>query len=361
MPAFAATDLDDPVAHGAALGPHIRAHLDSWLGMLAGQGVADPSTHVRELLDTTGFRSAVEELTPDLAEEVRAVAAGAEADPDLLLALQLIDEEPAHRARAAAPAKCTSFGIALPGGPTWIGQNMDLGVHTRGHQVLLRVAPRGQAPAALVFTVAGVVALMGVNAAGIGVCVNAVPQLPAARDGLPVAFVIRRLLQARTCDEAVRLVHDLPHATSQHYLLAAPGEVRSLEARPDGVAEHRPADPARVLHTNHPLGPVAGRPAPAAAHRDSVARLTALGSRVGTGTPSLADLQDALRSSDDPAHPICRVRGAGPSDYTTGSMVSALHVTGAVESWVSPGPPTEVAYSHAPLRPGRTESPRSAR
>ncbi|MHA6784304.1 C45 family autoproteolytic acyltransferase/hydrolase [Pseudonocardia saturnea] len=355
MPAFAATDLDDPVAHGAALGPRIRGHLDDWLETLSGHGVADPHAYVRELLDTTGFRAAVEELTPDLAQEVRDVAAGAEVDADLLLALQLIDEEPAHRTRSADLAKCTSLGIALPGGPTWIGQNMDLGVHTRGHQVLLRVAPRGDVPAALVFTVAGVVALMGVNAAGIGVCVNAVPQLPAARDGLPVAFVIRRLLQARTYDEAVRLVHDLPHATSQHYLLAAPGQVRSLEARPDGVAEHRPADPTRVLHTNHPLGPVTGRPAPAAAHRDSVARLTALGSRVATGSPSLTDLQDALRSSDDPAHPICRVRGAGPSDYTTGSMLSALHPTGAVESWVSPGPPSQTAYSHSLVRSGRSD------
>lgn len=352
MTAFAPTGLDDPVAHGAALGGRIRAHLDTWLGVLAAEGVADPVAHLRRMLGATGFRSALEELTPDLAEEVRAVAAGARTDPDLLLALQLIDEEPAYRARAAPLAKCTSLGLVLAGGPTWIGQNMDLGVHTRGHQVLLRVAPRGDAPAALVFTVAGVVALMGVNAAGVGVCVNAVPQLPAAREGLPVAFVIRRLLQARTLDEAVRLVHDLPHATSQHYLLAAPGRVRSLEARPDGVAEHRPADPARVLHTNHPLGPVTGRPALPAAHRDSVARLTALGTRVGSGTPSLADLQDALRSSDDPAHPICRVRGAGPQDYTTGSMLSALRPGAPVESWVSPGPPSEVPYTHTELRAG---------
>ncbi|GAA3237073.1 hypothetical protein GCM10017691_35860 [Pseudonocardia petroleophila] len=352
MAAFAATDLDDPVAHGVALAPRIRAHLDAWLGALAAEGVADPAAHARGLLGRTGFRSAVQELTPDLAAEVRGVAAGAGVDPDLLLALQLIDEEPA--ARSVALAKCTGFGLALPDGPTWIGQNMDLGAHTRGHQVLLRVAPRGDAPAALVFTVAGVVALMGVNAAGVGVCVNAVPQLPAARDGLPVAFVIRRLLQARSLDEAVRLVHDLPHATSQHYLLAAPGRVRSLEARPDGVAEHHPADPARVLHTNHPLGPVTGTPGSPAAHRDSEARLAAVRARVGSGTPALADLQDALRSADDPAHPVCRVGGAGPQDYTTGSMISALRPGEPVHSWVSPGPPSEVPYAHAVLRDGRS-------
>ncbi|GAA2557532.1 C45 family autoproteolytic acyltransferase/hydolase [Pseudonocardia hydrocarbonoxydans] len=344
---FAPVDLDDPVAHGAAHAVRIAAHLEAWLGALAAQGVADPPAHVRGLLDATGFRSAVQELTPDLAEEVRGVAAGAGLDPDLLLGLQLIDEEPA--ARSVALAKCTGLGLALPGGPTWIGQNMDLGAHTRGHQVLLRVAPRRDAPAALVFSVAGVVALMGVNAAAVGVCVNAVPQLPAARDGLPVAFVIRRLLQARSLDEAVRLVHDLPHATSQHYLLAGPGEVRSLEARPDGVAEYRPEDPARVLHTNHPLGPVTGTPGPPAAHRDSQARLAAVRARLGSGTPTLADLQDALRSADDPAHPVCRVRGAGPQDYTTGSMVSALRPGTPVESWVSPGPPSEVPYAHTVL------------
>ncbi len=352
MPPFAPTDLDDPVGHGAALAPAIRAHLDDWLTALGGQGVADPPAHLRRLLATTGFRSAVEELTPDLGDEVRGVAAGAGVDADLLLALQLIDEEPPHRAGAGPLLKCSSVGLAPPEGPTWIGQTMDLDPHTRGHQVLLRVAARDGRPAALVFSIAGVVALLGVNAAGVGVCVNALPQLPAAREGLPVAFVIRRLLQAGGLDEAVALVHALPHATSQHYLLAEPGRVRSVEATPHGAAEHHPTDPARVLHTNHPLGPEPGAPGPPGAERDSRARLAALRDRLGAGAQGLAELQAAFASADDPEHPICRTRGAGPGDYTTGSMISALRPAPApVRTWTTPGPPGTVPVVATELAP----------
>ena len=129
---------------------------------------------------------------------------------------------------------------------------MDLGWYTDGFQALLEVDD-GEAPAALVFTTAGMLGLLGVNAAGVGVCVNSLPQLPSAPEGLPVAFVIRRLLQARAAEEALGLVQTLPHATNQHYVIAGPGVARSFEAGAGGVTEYLPPDPTRVLHTNHPL------------------------------------------------------------------------------------------------------------
>jgi hypothetical protein len=45
---------------------------------------------------------------------------------------------------------------------------MDLGTYTDGSQAALSIAGGEAEPATLVFTIAGMVGLMGVNAAGVG-------------------------------------------------------------------------------------------------------------------------------------------------------------------------------------------------
>jgi hypothetical protein len=337
------------LAHGRALKGRIAAHLADWrrtLETVAGEPV---DGYLQAMLRETDFKSAIRAHAPDLLEEVEGIADGAGLDRDLVYALQLMDEEWFYRVerglRRRTPEKCSSFGVVSAGGSTWIGQNMDLGQYTDGHQVVLRIAADGEAPAAVVFTTAGVIALMGVNAAGIGVCVNSLPQLPAASTGVPVAFLIRRLLQARSLDEAAELVQAIPHATNQHYLLAGPGAVRSFEASAAGVAEYHPPDPGRVLHTNHPLGPDPGRPESEAARENSARRLASLTARLGQGNLGLADFQGALSACDDPRHPVCRTGGGGNIGFTCGSMISEIAAGHAeIAAWVSPGPPSREGF-----------------
>ena len=332
---------------GQALAAPIAGHIAALKGALPAS-VGPPDAYLAEFLADTGFKAAIRQHTPDLLAEMEATAEGAGVSPDDLYALQLLDEEWAYRLRrhaARPPQKCSSLAITGVAGPTWIAQNMDLGDYTDGFQALLAIDD-GDAPAALVFTTAGMLALLGVNAAGIGVCVNSLPQLESGPAGLPVAFVIRRLLQARSAAEAFALVQALPHASNQHYLIAGPGEVRSFEASAAGVTEYRPPDPSRVLHTNHPLSDAPATPEPPAKRENSVARLAALQSRLGAGEVGLAEIQAALSSCDDARHPVCRSGGA--VGFTTGSMISAL-TPGRVESWVSSGPPDAAGYHHRVL------------
>jgi isopenicillin-N N-acyltransferase like protein len=173
-----------------------------------------------------------------------------------------------------------------------------------------------------------------------------------------VAFVLRRLLQARTLAEAVDLVVALPHATNQHYLIAAPDGFRSFEASAAGVVEYRPPEGARVFHTNHPLAAPA-TPEVAGAWRNSEARLQSLVARLGAGTLGLRDIQDALCAKDDPEHPVCR-SGVGLYAFTTGSMISALE-PGHVSTWASAGPPDSRGYHAFELGEARVPSHSSAR
>jgi hypothetical protein len=335
-------------AHGRALRAQVHGHLAAWLSALDAAGVGEPGTYVAGMLRATDFLSAIRAHTPDLLEEIEGVAAGAEAPLELIYALQLLDEEWAHRVRARAAEapreKCSSVAIAGPGS-AWIGQNMDLGTYTDGSQAALAIDAYGHAPAALVFTAAGMIGLMGVNAAGVGVCVNALPQLASAPQGLPVAFVLRRLLQARSLGEAAELALGLPHATNQHYVIAGPGAVRSFEASSEGVAEFRPPQPDRVLHTNHPLA----APADPGDWENSKTRLASLTARLSDGPVAFDALAAALSSCDDATHPVCRPAGDGPlAPFTTGSMISQLTEDG-VNSWICPGPPSEAGYREFPV------------
>ena len=344
------------VAIGLALRDRIAAHMADWLATMGRAAGGDGEGYARRLLRDTDFRDALALHAPDLLDEARGVAEGASQDPDLVYALQLMDEEWAYRVRtrrtAAVLQKCSSLAIVTAGGPTWIGQNMDLGPHTDTHQVALRIGSDGDRPAALLFSIAGMLALMGVNGAGVGVCVNSLPQLPSAPTGVPVAFMIRRLLQARSLAETVDLVRSLPHATNQHYVLAAPGAVRSFECSAAGVTEYRPADRSRVLHTNHPLGAETGTPEPQGERRNSVARLESLTRRLGEGQADLASLQGALCAFDDPQNPVCRVYdpAAGLIGFTTGSMLTALRPgPKSLRAWMSAGPPSVAGYDPVSL------------
>ncbi len=338
-------------AYGARCAGRIAAHVRDWLEAMGQVGRGDGADYARQLLRDTNFRTALEAHAPDLLAEADGIARGANIPSDLIYALQLMDEEWAYRKRLSlmerSPEKCSSLAMVAAHGPTLIGQNMDLGPHTAGHQIALRIRGDGRTPGTLLFTIAGLIALMGVNSAGVGVCVNSLPQLKSQASGIPVAFMIRRLLQAVSLDEAVDLVRSLPHATNQHYVIAAPGAVRSFECSAAGVTEYHPPRPDRVLHTNHPLSPEQGEPEPEGERGNSLARLRSLEGRLGAGEPQLDAVMAALCAFDDPHNPVCRVHDpqSGLIGYTTGSMITALENGGApLRSWMSAGPPSVAGY-----------------
>jgi isopenicillin-N N-acyltransferase like protein len=347
-------------AFGVARKGAIHSCLKDWLGSLSQAGIADTDAHLSRMLRETSFLPAIREHTPDLLEEVTGIAEGADEPFERVLASQYMDEEWAFRLRlkqaTEVPEKCSSVAVRCRSGSTIIGQNMDLGGYTDGHQVVIRIAPAGPEPGALIFTVGSMIALMGVNSRSVAVCVNSLPELSTAREGLPVAFVIRRLLQASRAEEAARLVQTLPHATGQHYLIADEDSIRSLEASPEGVVEYHSMDSSRVLHTNHPLA------APVSVVRDqtnTLTRLKSLTARLATGSPDLSTIQAALSSSDDAEHPVCRIprSGARPGmltgmiGFTTGTMISTLDRGSlTVESWVSAGPPSLRGFNRLELQ-----------
>jgi isopenicillin-N N-acyltransferase-like protein len=331
--------------HGRTRRAPIRRWLDDWQTSLRDAGIGDVDDYLAHFMRQTHFCDAIECHAPDLLQEIRATAEGAGVSPQLLLAAQLMDEEWEFRRRYLdldRPDKCSSVALVSTEG-VWVGQNMDLGAWTDGHQVLLHLKD-GREPAALILSMGAMLALLGVNDRGIAVFVNALPGLPSDTAGLPVAFIIRKLLQAETFSQAAGLIQECPHASSQHYLIADAREARSFEATPEDVVEYRPTHKGRIFHTNHPLGAPHSHCDLEREREDTVARLEALSRRLLRCEPGVDAIRSALASSDDSEHPVCRPYPAAgrvhTTNFTMGSMIVQLQpYARRVESWVSLGPP----------------------
>ena len=194
-------------------------------------------------------------FAPDLVEEVRGIAEGADRafmDIFLLNARSEILFNPRVLAQ-----ECTSVA-ALPestkNGETLLAQNWDWYKEVIDCQVILKIGPREGIPSLITFTEAGQLAKIGMNAAGIGLVVNnLISDQP--RTGVPWIFLTRRVLEASHFAQAMGYVLKTPRAHSINFLIGyAAGEAVNLETSP--VEEHILwPENGWFVHTNHYLKP----------------------------------------------------------------------------------------------------------
>jgi predicted choloylglycine hydrolase len=195
----------------------------------------------------THFPAAIERYAPRLMQEVLGIARGANQPFETILAYNLMDEEWSFRnGQLAQVPGCTAVAIEGVG----IAQTMDIPSVHDGSQVALVHRPN-DGPERIVFTAAGMLGLNGANAAGVGVVVNNLAQLPSSDRGLPVMFVMRSILERSTAAEASDFVETVPHAIGQHYLICGPDGILSLEAAANDVRRVPVSD--HYVHANHPL------------------------------------------------------------------------------------------------------------
>ncbi len=247
--------------HGEALRPMIVEGINRWKNDLQKLVGMDADEYVEQFIEETDFLSAIKKWTPDLLEEVRGIGEGAGIDLNAILAWQLLDEqwwyslEKGVTRTAAGGEECSALGVFHEGGsPPLLAQNMDLPDHCDGLQVLLHIKHPGSDLQLFVFTIAGLIALNGMNNQAIGICCNTLMQLAHAPDGLPVAFTIRGVLGQSTLANAVKFVHEIKHASGQNYLIGGPEGIVDLECSAHRVCQFVPRTGAtRVYHTNHPI------------------------------------------------------------------------------------------------------------
>jgi isopenicillin-N N-acyltransferase-like protein len=204
-------------------------------------------------LDRDAARSAAASLdpileahAPDLLIEMRGIAAGASCD---LVDVLLIN---ARSELMGAMGECTALAAApevTVQGQVLLGQNWDWYTAIEAEPILLHIRQPGR-PEILTLTEAGQVAKIGLNSAGLGVCLNFLGHEHRGQ-GLPVHVLLRQMLGCAHLGEAVRAALSVPRAGAANILLAhAEGEILDLELTATD-ADFLHGDTGWLVHANH--------------------------------------------------------------------------------------------------------------
>jgi len=277
-----------------------------------------------------GYRDVIGDLDAGLLAEIEGIASGAGRHVDEILALNArteilppsypgephpeLDRIAAANAKQGVPdwGECTAVAVKpaqSTTGTTLLAQNWDWLGAQRAALVLLRVRSADGA-SCLTLTEAGMLAKIGLNNRGFGVCLNILRSTDdGAHPGVPVHVLLRALLERDSVADAVAFASTLTFGASSNVLCAdAAGDTAALEFSPRGLEVVRGAD-AALCHTNHFLAAAAARHqaslAPSLSTVPRLARITAL-TRAHRGRFSPADLQRMLRDESDGYLSICR-------------------------------------------------------
>jgi len=277
-----------------------------------------------------GYRDVIGDLDPELLAEIEGIAAGAERQVDEILALNARTEilppsypgEPhPDRSRIAAAnvqrgvpdwGECTAVAVKpahSASGTTLLAQNWDWLGAQRAALVLLRVR-NADGAACITLTEAGMLAKIGFNHRGFGVCLNILRSSDdGSHPGVPVHVLLRALLAHDSVADAVAFASTLTFGASSNVLCAdASGDTAALEFSPRGLEVLRGAG-AALCHTNHFLAPAAARHqaslAPSLSTFPRLERIDAL-TAGHQGRFSTDDLQRMLRDESDGYLSICR-------------------------------------------------------
>jgi hypothetical protein len=249
---------------------------------------------------------------------------------------------------------CSALGIFGEGDERpLLAQNMDIETIYDGAQVLLHIKSSESPLESFVFTQAGYLALTGLNNRSLGICCNALLQLNYAVDGLPVAFIVRRVLELSNLVEARKFLAGIKHASGQNYMVGDSRKVESWECSGSKVRQFVPSRGAtRVCHTNHPLAnddqsiyrkilekiPPEKRPR---GRSNSEVRQDFLAERLQD--TSLIVTVDTIKSILGSREvPICFENREGSQGFTFGCLIMELGSPPVLH--LSPGPPCSTPF-----------------
>jgi len=248
------TSYERGLKHGQALKKEIHELVELWKTNLEKSRKTDADVFIKKFVERSDFHKAIKKWTPELWDELKGISEGSGIDFNTLYAFQLVDEEWVYGLEIQSE-HCTTIGaIKTNDNPAFVAQNLDIPAFYHGFQTLLHIKDSQRDMETFLFTFPGFIAANGLNDHSVGVVVNAVTQLENSRDGLPVAFVIRGILQRKTYAEAVRFIRSIKHGAPQNYMIGGPEKIGSFECSISNVSEFIPFEGAKfTYHTNHPL------------------------------------------------------------------------------------------------------------
>ncbi len=242
------------VLYGTACREQIRANIDFYRYIFKTEGRLEWDLALEKTAD---FVAPIEAFDLDIMTEIRGISEGAGVPLEEILALNLRSELLfllTSSPEAIRPC-CTSLAAnadAGTAGDRFIAQNWDWYCRTQDNCVLLtiRQPPR---PTLFLFAEAGLVAKIGINSSGIGLCTNAL-LTRGWGVGVPYHVILRGILNASTMAQAIGAVTRSKRASAGNYLIGFSDGAICIEAFPESFNIIYPRNGV-ITHTNHLQGP----------------------------------------------------------------------------------------------------------
>lgn len=325
---------------GEAAGEEIRGFCEAALNCVNKTIRVSRATAERVAIASLTY---AEQYAPDMVAELKGMAEAARVPLIDLMLLQV-----RNQLQPDADAACTSLSVvgASVGEGAILAQNWDNDPELDEFTVVLTRRPSGK-PALMNVTQAGLIAYIGFNDAGLGVCLNTLPA-PARTVGVPHYFTVRGIYEADSLDGAVDAVRRAQRAIPANIMLATPQGPADLEVTVEGVRVLRNDEGFGITHTNHCLhGDLLSIndqfPELIQSHARKARIDELLGLRDGR-QPSIAQIKQAL--SDHAAHPrsICRHANDDPQTGFWQTVISVIIEPGQRRMHISRGTPCEQPY-----------------
>lgn len=285
-----------------------------------------------------------EQYSPEMVDELHGIAEAARVPFDEIMLLQVRNQLQPDR-----DAGCTS--VALSGSrvglaSNLVAQNWDNDPGLDPVTLVLTRRPIGK-PAFMSITQAGLIAYIGFNDAGIGLCLNTLPA-PSRSLGVPHYFTVRGIYESDSLEGAVAAVGRATRAIPANIMLATPQGPADLEVTMEDVHVLRSEHAAGIAHTNHCQHPALAAnnkqfPELIQSHARS-RRIAELIDFHDAGDTSLEKVKAALRDHDNYPRSICRHTNDDPRTGFWQTTFSVIIEPDQRRMHVSRGTPCDHPY-----------------
>ncbi len=298
-----------------------------------------PEAQILKLAD--GFRKSTQSFQMDLHLEIESMAQAAEVDPVWLYALNGRTE-----LLNLNPMECTSLAFKNQG---LIGQNWDWDSEVEDLAVILDIEKK-DGHRIITMTEPGMIAKIGMNHCGIGVCLNFMTIENYQPFGVPLHVILRAILDSKSLTEALSSIQPyLPGKVGNLLISNSHGEIQDIELAGD-VFFSLPVDNLFV-HTNHFLTKVDHDlmlfPNTVGRYQRAKELFSML------EKPSIEAMKAILNDHANEEHPICRRRFSHPwlTDDTSMTLTTIIMDLRQLQFHITRGNPFDNPFSVFPLNP----------
>ncbi|EPE35393.1 N-terminal nucleophile aminohydrolases (Ntn hydrolases) [Glarea lozoyensis ATCC 20868] len=239
------TPYEIGLTHGTSASEEITRSIDFYASLFQKTSNRDWS-QVTETANT--FASLIQEKWPRYYDEMKGIADGSNRDVLDIVALNVRTEI----AFGQFSDGCTSLFWHTPN-HEWLGQNWDWQKAQAPNLIALTIH-QSSLPSIKMITEAGIIGKIGLNSAGVGVCLNAIRAVGLDYGKMPVHLGLRHVLECGSTKEAVEKLEEVGMASSAHMLIAdGTGDAVGLEFTSSTFARLVSDDKGRIAHSNHLL------------------------------------------------------------------------------------------------------------